>query len=534
MFLILTKRENLLSHFSKEALDKLSINNKYLSNKTRNIILFISLILMTIALARPVMNEKEHENKQELHSLVLALDISKSMMTKDIYPNRLEFAKKKLIDFTNESKETSLGLVLFAKNSFILSPLTIDFNSLKLVINNLDSNMGLSKGTSILTSIESANKLLKSSSSKNLLLLSDGADKNIFEEEIKLARKYNISVYIIAIGTKKGAPLKEKSGDYLSDKNGSIVTLKLNENIKELALQTNGGYIKSTLDKQDILAILKDIKSKSLKDEVKNIKHKSYTELFYYPLALALILIFIAFSSMPRRSSKSIIVILFLLIFLDNQVYAYTFDFEHIKDAKKSYEEKNYKEAQKSFEKINSSYEQKYNIANTLYKQNRYEEAIKHYKKLKTDDINKEAQRLHNLGNSYAKSNDFKNAIKSYEKALRNQNNKETKENLETIKKLLENQKKKENNPQSKEKEKKNNQKKEQENKKPDNKEQKNINKNKQKNKSEQAQKKSKIKKEEISKMEEKRWLDKLNHQKTKPFMKEIESSAKENINSPW
>ena len=84
--------------FSKNALEKLSVSNQYFSNKARNITLFLSLIFMIIALARPVTNEKINDVKSELNAVVIAIDVSKSMNAIDIYPNRLEFAKTKLLN----------------------------------------------------------------------------------------------------------------------------------------------------------------------------------------------------------------------------------------------------------------------------------------------------------------------------------------------------------------------------------------------------------------------------------------------------
>lgn len=547
MFLIVTKKEKLLKHFSQDALNKLSLSNQYLSNKARNIMLFIALILMITSLARPVINEKEHESKQNLHSIVLALDISKSMLANDIYPNRLEFAKKKILNFIDNSKDSSIALILFSKNSYIISPLTIDFNSLNTLIENLDFQKNLTNGTNIYSSLETSNRLLKNSSSKNIVLFTDGADLSDFNKEIIFAKEKKLNIYTLAIGTKQGSPIKEKNGDYLTNKNGDIVTVKLNENIKELALESNGGYIKSSLINDDINSILKDIKSKSLKNEFKDIKHKSYTELFYYPLVLALIFIFIAFSSLPNLKRINSMVILLTLLFITNlELKAYNFDFTHIKNAKEAYNSKEYKKAQKEFEEVDSSYEQQYNLANSLYKQGKFKEAIKYYKTIKNEDINKEAKRLHNLGNSYAKVNDFNNAIKTYEEALKFKNDKETKENLETIKKHLQNKQKK-NNKSKQNQKKQNNQKKdkqEQKNnsnqkkeKKESSKKQSEENKKTEENKKQEKQKlqKEADKKENISSKEEKRWLNKLNEHKTRTIMKKVENeNSKGSYNSPW
>ncbi len=161
MLLIVTQKDSFQKHFSKEVIDKLSISNKHMGKNTRNILFFIALILMTIALARPVANEKEHSFKQEVSSIVVAIDVSKSMLANDIFPNRLTAAKQKLLNIIENSKENALAVILFAKSSFILSPLTQDFNSLKILVNNLDTGLNFDNGSNIFSTLETTTKLLK-------------------------------------------------------------------------------------------------------------------------------------------------------------------------------------------------------------------------------------------------------------------------------------------------------------------------------------------------------------------------------------
>ena len=131
MYLIITKQSKLSFYFSKNALEKLSISNQYFSNKARNITLFLSLIFMIIALARPVTNEKINDVQSQLNAVIIALDVSKSMNAIDIYPNRFEFAKNKLLTIIDSSKTEAIGVILFAKSTFLLSAVTQDFSSLK-------------------------------------------------------------------------------------------------------------------------------------------------------------------------------------------------------------------------------------------------------------------------------------------------------------------------------------------------------------------------------------------------------------------
>lgn len=535
MYFILTKQNKLENYFSKTALNKLSISNQYFSNKTRNIILFLSLIFMIIALARPVTNEKINNSETSLTPIIIAIDVSKSMKAVDLFPNRLEFAKQKLLNILDNSKTEAIGVILFAKSSFLLSPVTEDFNSLKILIKNLDTGINFDNGTNIYSTLESTNKLLKNYSNKNLLLLTDGGDKENFDEEINFANKNGIKIYTLALATSNGSAIKEENGNYLTTKDGKIVNVKLNSKIKDLSLKTNGGYIEYSLDNKDIEQILDDINSKSNKENFEERKYKTYTELFYYPLTIAIFLLLIAFSSMPtlKRTKLPIFILFFSFNFTNSQLIASSiFDFKTIKEANKAYENQDYNKALKEFEKLDSNEFRDYNLANSLYKENKFKEAIDIYKNIKTSSNDLEFKKLHNLGNAYAKNSDFQNAVDSYEKALKLKNDSTTKENLQLVKKLLDN-KKDDNKNQNKQDEQKNNKENQKQEENKEDSSPKDENKTKKQNqknlKNEQLEQK-----EEISNFEEEKWLKELENQKTNSMLKKMESSKEDSISNPW
>lgn len=548
MILIVKKKNSFYKYFSEEVLEKLSVSNQYFSNKVRNIILFISLLLMIIALARPVTNEKIHESKQQLNAVIIAIDVSKSMMANDIYPNRLEFAKRKLLDIIELSKNNALGVILFAKSSFILSPVTQDFTSLKILIENLDTGINFDNGTNIYSTLETTNKLLKNYKSKNLILLSDGADKKEFKEEIQFANKNNINIYTIATATKKGSAIKLKDGNYLVDKKGNIVTVGLNENIKDLSLETNGGYINYSLTSNDIDQILNEINTKSKKQKFEEKRFKTYTELFYYPLFLSLFFLLCAFSSLPKIKfgNKKIVSTIFTIVISLNltNVQASIFDFKTIEEANNAYKAEDYKKAIKNYSNIKQNEQAQYNLANSLYKDGKFKEAIKKYNDIKTENKDLNFQKLHNIGNSYVNTKNLQKAKTAYENALKLKNDKETKENLELVNKALKKKEKnKDNKKQDKKKddEKKDSQKNKSDDKKEKQDKEKESKKKDKKEQSETADKKKKEQKEtapkqnEISDLEEKKWLKQLENQKTNSLMKKMKSSKEDDSSTnPW
>jgi hypothetical protein len=155
-FFIKSKSLNIESFFSKEVLEKISVSKHSSSPALRLKLLILSIIFMIFAISRPVINNGEVELEKQLSELIIAVDISKSMLVSDIYPNRFEFAKNKLITSLDDLKNIQIGVIGFADQSFLVSPLTDDFLSLKTLITNLNiGNINLS-GTNILSAVQTA------------------------------------------------------------------------------------------------------------------------------------------------------------------------------------------------------------------------------------------------------------------------------------------------------------------------------------------------------------------------------------------
>ncbi|WP_419774678.1 VWA domain-containing protein [Halarcobacter sp.] len=556
MFLITTNKDKFQRFFDKEALAKLSVKNKYMTKTTRNILFFLVLILMTISLARPVINEKEHKIDQETVSFVIALDVSKSMLATDIYPNRLSLGKKKILDIIDYAKQNSIAVVLFAKSSFILSPITQDFNSLKILVNRLDTGLNFDNGSNIFSTLEVSKKLLKNVKDKNLILITDGANKSDYEKEIEYAKENNIRIYTLGLATNKPTPIKLQDGNFLTKDDGSIVTVKLNEDIKQLSLSTDAAYIKYSNSSDDIKQVIDDINITSKKQKQESRNFKTYTELFYYPLGLALFILLIAFSSRPKLSeifkkNKNLALLALVLILSNNSLKAFEFDFQTINKANEHYEKQEYEKASKEFRKVAKTPESHYNLGNALYKQGEYKKALMHYKNVVSSNQELEYKKLHNMGNSYVKLNDLQNAKRVYEKALKIKDDKQTKENLKAVLKALkdknkdkQNQQNKNEQNQSKDGDKKNKddkkqeQDKSQEDKEKDSKEkkEKQDNKNSEENSSQKEQKNQEIKQNQLSDAEEKKWLKKLEQAKEVPVMlKKFDSKEQsDDTSTPW
>lgn len=575
ILLILTSKDNFHQHFSKEILEKLKVGGDSIGKTARNVLLFFSLIFFIVALARPVMDKKEQEVKQKLIPIVVALDLSKSMLASDIYPNRISLAKKKLKSIIKNGQNTTIGVVLFAKDSYILSPVTEDFLSLNYIVDNLDTDIDVANGSNIAAVLEATSHMLESYSVKNLIILSDGGNEDGYSDELDFAKENNIAIYSVGLATKNGSPIPKKEGGYMIDKDGKIVTVKLNDSIKKLSLQSGGGYIDFSLDDSDIKAIINRINIQSKKEELKSQKYKTYTELFYYPLGFGIFIFLLSTSSFPRRKTAlKTILVLCSFSMVQNDLNAFEFEFETIEKAKSYYEKKEYEKAAGEYRKVSNSPQNYYNLANALYKSGKYQEAISTFEKIVTEDRELEYKKLHNMGNSFVKSNDLEKAKDFYEKALSLKEDKYTRENLELVKKELEKRENKQNNKDknnksqdqedksqdNKNQDKKNEQDKKEQNKEDKNKQQKGDkdkdqkNKNDQKNKKDENKEKKKqneekqdekkqsgspqkqnIKKQAISDMEEEKWMKMLSDKKTPIYLQKIETKkGNSNEDQPW
>jgi Ca-activated chloride channel family protein len=300
--LSLKSGESFERYFSKEMLELMLKGSTGMRKRTRVILLNLSLILGIVALARPVIDRGEIKVKEEFRDIVVAFDLSKSMFVSDLYPNRFEFSKKKFFNLLDEMKDSRFGVVAFTSRAFIVSPVTSDFQTLKHLVRDLSDRYIYTNGTDIMKPLEMTTKLIRKERDRVLLIFTDGGDKSDYSEEIEYAKKNNISVYILGVATRKGGVVKDR-GQPVRDSNGNIVISRLNTAIASLAKETGGAFIEYTLNSSDIKLLANEIKSKFDLKGSKSLTIKDRKELFYYPLALAILIFIVATSSLPRREN---------------------------------------------------------------------------------------------------------------------------------------------------------------------------------------------------------------------------------------
>ena len=546
-FFFIKKSNSINSIFDEKILEKLTVDNGSLGRMGRNFMIFIALILMIVALSRPAIEKGDVKIKGKKIDMLIALDISKSMMASDIYPNRLEFAKKKIYEFIDSFKEANVGVVAFSSDGFLVSPMTQDSTTLKYLIGNLSLDSLSTSGTNLLIPIKKAKTFLKDAKQKIVIIFTDGGDNETFKEELEAAANANVHVYIYATATNAGSPITE-NGVSIKDTKGNIVITKLNDKIKKLAIESGGAYIVGGLKDDSISILVNDIKKKFELQDNNSRKIKQYKELFYYPLALSLLFMLFSFSSFPKKSHLAVFILLALSIHQDLQ--AGVFDFQTINKANEAYKNSNYKEAIKGYKELSNSKKSPqsfYDLANAQYKDKKYKQALSTYNKISSKDKNLEYKKLFNSANTLFQLKKYEDALKTYEKAKKIKNESDLEHNVEVTKKMIEKKKqkqkkKKKDNKDNKDDKKKNKDKDKQKKndkkdaKEKDKKEPKDGDKDKESNEKSEEKKQKQKKEEKISEKEARKWEQQLEKRKPKtmPMKFQNYNSKRRENEKPW
>jgi len=304
-FLISTNKERLSRIFDEKVLQRLSASDESMPLMMRNIIMFLAIFLMIVALARPVIEKGDKMVEVKGLTLLTALDISGSMRTKDVYPNRLTFAKKKLKQFFDVMPSDDIGVVAFAHNPFVLAPFTSDKETLKMLVEGVDDSYINLGSTDFSALAELASKLMKEKKPKILVLFTDGGDEKAIEGFADVLKANDIDLYVVLVGTKKGAPVIDKNGRPLTLKDGTIAITQRNDALGTLAKENNGAYVVAANGKEDMKSLADVIHGKYKAQQQGEVKIKQRVEYFYYPLGLGLFLLLIGLSSLPHFRGRS-------------------------------------------------------------------------------------------------------------------------------------------------------------------------------------------------------------------------------------
>jgi Ca-activated chloride channel family protein len=295
-------------------IEKLSLSFSPKKQRRKVDLMLLGVFFLLFSLARPQLGTKLTLMKREGVDIIIAMDVSLSMLAEDIKPNRLEKAKQEINGLISRMRGDRVGLVAFAGVAFVQCPLTLDYSAAKMFLDIIDVNLipqpGTAIGDAIRTSIRAFNQ--KERKYKVLILLTDGEDHDSdplgAAEE---ASKEGIKIYTIGIGSVQGEPIpiKDNRGQvtgFKKDKEGSVIVSRLDEvTLQKIALTTGGKYYHATSGEMELDKIYDEI-SKMEKKELEGKLLTQYEDRYQYFLLISVILLTVEFLLSDRRSKKAV------------------------------------------------------------------------------------------------------------------------------------------------------------------------------------------------------------------------------------
>ena len=454
----------------------------------KRVLLISAVGLLFIAMARPHLLDDWRDESRTGLDILMAVDCSKSMLTEDVKPNRLERAKLAIADFADRQPDTRLGLIAFAGDAFLQCPLTFDHEAFQTAVRELDTDTIPRPGTDIATAIEQAIAALKSQSNnvKFLILVTDGEDlEGRALQAAKDAAQNGLKIYTVGVGTPAGdlIPEKDDSGNlvYHHDANGQVVQSKLDENmLQQIASVTGGAYVPLGQRGEGLDQIYDQYIATIPRQLMEERRERIRIERFEWPLGLAILFLMWEFmtnerarsktlpvmaTSLPSRRSRrqqtgrgvvaTVPVVILSLFFLNDPARASSTD-----TAERDYKAGQYDDAAQNYEKATEAqpdrHDLEFDLGDASYKAGKYTEAEEAFRKsLETPNLDLQENAYFNLGNAQFKHGEaiekvdsqktvelWEKALVSYGSALKLKTTADAKRNYEVVKKKLEDLKK--------------------------------------------------------------------------------------------
>ena len=261
------------SFFSKTNLERLSPNISDIKPILKIISVIVGVSMLIIALINPKIGTKIETFQRLGVDIVFAIDVSKSMLAEDITPSRMDKSKQLVSEVISSLGGDRIGIVAYAGKAFPQLPLTTDYSSAKMFLQNMNTDMLSSQGTAIDEAIRLSSTYFDQdeSTERILFIVSDGEDHNDLTYDMAdIAAKNNITIYSIGVGTEKGSPIPiKKNGivmSYKKDINGDVVITKLNKTyLENISDKTGGKFIDGSITNdvvQEVIQILENTEKK--------------------------------------------------------------------------------------------------------------------------------------------------------------------------------------------------------------------------------------------------------------------------------
>lgn len=272
-------------------------------------LLMVALVLLIVTAARPQFGQKEKTIKRQGIEVMVALDISNSMLAEDVAPNRLDRAKQMLSKMMDNMVDDKVGLVVFAGEAFTQLPITCDYVSAKMFLNTTSPALIQSQGTAIGAALRTAMASFgtaESEAGRAIVLITDG--ENHEDDAVAMAKQaheHGIQVFVIGIGKPEGSPIpKAGTNEYMKDRSGQVVVSKLNEEMcQQIAAAGHGVYVRCDNTNTAMRALQKELDELATA-ELETTVYADYNEQYQSFVLVALLLLVIEFFIMMRKNHR--------------------------------------------------------------------------------------------------------------------------------------------------------------------------------------------------------------------------------------
>jgi Ca-activated chloride channel family protein len=425
----------------------------------KGLLMLGALGLMFFALAGPRWGSHYQEVSQKGVDIMILVDVSPSMLVEDIEPNRLERARREILDFLRVVQGDRVGLVAFAGAAYVQCPLTLDYAALQMFLDALQPDLIPVPGTDLGAAIETGLSSFDYSSEtdKVILLITDGEDnENRGLEAARNAAQKGVKIFVFGMGEMSGGPIpaSDGKGGFKKDEQGNLILSKLNEEgLREIASTAGGTYVRSVAGDLDLdLLYFEGIKTRTEATTLKSGKIKVYEDRFTFFLLAAIVflvlegLIFQRPRRMAQGRTKEYTFIIFIILLLVSPIYS-----THAwaaEDADELYRKGRFAEAEKAYARSDmdnpKDVRYRYNRGCAAYQNSDFPGAMAAFKSAsrRAEDEETRFKAAYNLGNTAFKQGDFASAAANYTQAIRlRPESEDAKVNLELALKELERQK---------------------------------------------------------------------------------------------
>jgi tetratricopeptide (TPR) repeat protein len=390
-------------------------------------ILFAALLFLVVGWANPQWGTKRQKAVRKAADVMIALDISQSMLVEDIAPNRMEQAKLFASRLVEGLQGERIGLVVFAGGAYLQTPLTTDYGALDIFIRSSAPEQAPYQGTSIGAAIDLGMRLFEpeKNNHKAIIVISDGEthDEDAVQKA-QAAKAQGALIFTVAVGTEAGGFVPEIIDGrkvYKKDRSGEPVRSQVDPAaLRQIAAEGGGQFFALRNAGPVVSAIRKAVDQLDRRDLEERV-YDEYESYFQYFIAIGLILLFLEFSA-PFRRAKPYAAIGLFFFFLPALSAQTAHD--HLRAGDKAYKAQDFKKAEEQYRKAlekTPSAQGQYNLGSSTYRQQRFDEAIEQFQQAagQSADPGVRAKAYHNLGNAHYEKQQYQEAVEAYKNALR-------------------------------------------------------------------------------------------------------------------